>query len=64
MQARWVWTDEREKTTAATRGGRCCVCEAGAPASDEEGLAIFGGAAETERTVTVRRDPKGFKRSE
>lgn len=53
-----------KKTTAATRGGRCCVCEAGAPASDEEGLAIFGGAAETERTVTVRRDPKGFRRSE
>lgn len=34
-------------------------CEAGAPASDEEGLAIFGGAAETDRTVS--RDPKGFK---
>lgn len=25
LQAKWVWTDERGKTTAATRGGRCCV---------------------------------------
>lgn len=48
-----------KKRRLPPEGGGAVFCEAGAPASDEEGLAIFGGAAETDRTVS--RDPKGFK---